>query len=366
VSRPETLSGVVAVEQAIFTSVRSPMGQGYRLVVASPGVATDEKREIVQRAPSHGNLCDPSPAGAGLASFALRSGRRCIILSQNAGIEQSARGGYRVHSHVLVAGVPEFERFECNPLRIQTAARLAIDPQWATSPPNRLTPLALTTGHCQAPCREVDVAATPSGALIERAERILSAVLSERGVLVLGATAPSSVLYLLLAATPASVRRRLSLSYGLKISPARSFQLVFAEAGRVETERIVRDQDIALFRWDSPPESEDARFEAWAHFARRHWAAGRTGELNRLSAGLIEEHTAEALEQIATICMDTEQLEHAPTGSLDELIQKYSRVAPRSETHARLLSEFRKVADTRRVRLAGIEQDISADNITRT
>ena len=72
--------GVVQVERAVFTSMRSPMGEGYRIVAASNGICADERREILRCAPSHGSLCDSSPGATGLASFGLDNGRRCIFL----------------------------------------------------------------------------------------------------------------------------------------------------------------------------------------------------------------------------------------------------------------------------------------------
>src|SRR5690606_38204025 len=86
-----------ALDRAVFTSIRSPMGSGYQVVAASAGVSADEKREITQRAPSHGNLCDNTPDAEALAAFVLRSQRHCVFLSRHAGAEPSGRGGYRIH-----------------------------------------------------------------------------------------------------------------------------------------------------------------------------------------------------------------------------------------------------------------------------
>ena len=45
-------------DQAIFTSIRTPMGEGYRIIAASRGVRPEEKQLITRRSPSHGALCE--------------------------------------------------------------------------------------------------------------------------------------------------------------------------------------------------------------------------------------------------------------------------------------------------------------------
>ena len=49
-------------DQAIFTSVRTPMGEGYRIIAASRGLSSPEKQAITRMSPSHGALC-VSPVG---------------------------------------------------------------------------------------------------------------------------------------------------------------------------------------------------------------------------------------------------------------------------------------------------------------
>ncbi len=85
-------SGAVTGDQAVFTSVRSPTGEGYRLVAASAGVRAEEKVEITRRSPSHDNLCGSGAGAVGLSSYLLSSGRHCVGYVCHAGCEHTAGG----------------------------------------------------------------------------------------------------------------------------------------------------------------------------------------------------------------------------------------------------------------------------------
>ena len=86
----------VTCNQAIFTSIRSPMGEGYRVVAASPGLRPEEKIEITRRSPSHNSMTCASEDAVGLLAYALPTGRTCVCSCRHAGAEHTARGGQRV------------------------------------------------------------------------------------------------------------------------------------------------------------------------------------------------------------------------------------------------------------------------------
>ena len=369
--------GSAEVEQAIFTSIRSPMGRGYRLVAASGGIRADEKREIIQCAPSHGSLCDPSPGAAGLASFPLRGGRHCVFLSRNAGIEQSARGGCRVHTHVLVMDQSVFARFQCNPLEVEAAALPAIGVDSLHSPPTRLGLLTLCiqnpkrergTRSGRPPCRPAD---SPVVADADGVMHVLSAVLTGRAMLVLGAPTAQDTLRRAIEATPVSIRCRLSASCDIRFAPSRKFQLIFTTpvgpasnrsiASGNEAERITRDHDIEVLHWGSPPAAAVCPYEAWLRFVRRRWVAGRTRDVEQLSIQLTQEVSPQVLERLATLCDDLEQLPSADAAQLDQLLQKHPRVTPDNHVHARLLDEFKKAANARQEDLTRSEQDSATE-----
>jgi hypothetical protein len=349
------------VEQAIFTSIRSPLGQGYRIVAASSGISGDEKKEIIQCAPSHGSLCDPSPTAVGLASFELRSGRHCIFLSRNAGLEPTARGGYRIHTHVLVMEPAVFRAFQCDPLNVEAAARAAISLDAPPTPPTRLDPFPLAGATGRPVSRQPSTTPPPRAADADRVVHMLSAVLGGRRLLVVGVPAPQRALRWLLGATPTAARQHLSVSHGLKFSPSRGFQLVFAEADDRETQSIARDHDVALLHWEASPAAASSPFDAWLRCVRRHWESDRHNQLNRLSAQLTQEDSAQALGQVATLCADIERAKEADASLLDELMRRYAEITPASPGQERLLRELQEAVRMRREMLRPAEEEGSSD-----
>ena len=57
VGEPTQSATELACDQAIFTSIRTPMGEGYRIIAASRGLRPHEKQAITRSSPSHDSLC---------------------------------------------------------------------------------------------------------------------------------------------------------------------------------------------------------------------------------------------------------------------------------------------------------------------
>lgn len=343
---PET----VTVEQAIFTSVPSPTGQGYRVVAASAGVSAEEKREIVQRAPSHGSLCDTTAAGVGVASFTLRSGRRCIFLSCNAGMEHTARGGSRVHTTVLVMEQVLFHRLQCDPLCIADAALPHVNTKAGRGPMTRLDRVALMVPSAD----EADTANAPANrADAERVQYILAAVLDGRSLVVVNAPRARDMLRWTLMATPTSVRERLSVSYGLKFSASRRFDLMFTDADRTLVERIRNEQDIETLDWNAPPPKlADSPFEPWLAFVRERWETGHGSELRDLAAQLTQDVSAGGLTSLTLLWSALQQVHHADEKTLNQLAQSAASGLPETRTHAELRQALLEQVAARRATLA--------------
>lgn len=344
------------IEQAIFTSVRSPMGSGYRIVAASAGLAADEKREIVRCAPSHGNLCDASPAGTGLASFVLGTGRRCIFLSQNAGAEHTARGGLRVHTHVLVMDPAAYRDLLADPLAIQTAAQTALADELSGKPPTRLDALRWPAARDDRGGDEDNPPALPA-ADIERLSSVLTAVLDERRLLVGDAPRARQMLRRLLDALPVAIRERLAVSYGLKFAPTRLFDLSFADVERADTLQLARQHGLDVTKWASAPAPADSSFAVWLGFVRRQWRSQRPTDLRRLSNQITHEQTATELGQIATLYADAEQVPEADASLLNELLRRHPLGAASGETCARLRRRLVDAIEVRQTVLAEAEQE---------
>lgn len=279
----------VDCDQAIFTSLRSPTGEGYRIVAASPGVSANERREITQRSPSHDSLCGAAPDTQALSAYPLASGRHAIALSQYAGREQSARGGQRVYTHVAVLEAADFRRFDCHPLPVCAAlATAAIDPQLA--PPSRLGTLALPV--------ELPVAQDP-GDLVEAVICLVDIILSGSRVVVVNAPRPFEMLRATFEALPLVVRRGLATSAGIKYSPSARMQLVVADLEEGEVLRLTRGQAVEVLDPRAPKARTGSPFAGWLELVGRMWAAGRHEELRGLTRELDQSASAHDLRAAA-------------------------------------------------------------------
>ncbi|MBN1488521.1 MAG: hypothetical protein JXA69_01270, partial [Phycisphaerae bacterium] len=124
-SRSADGAKVVGIDQAIFTCIRTPMGQGYRVVAASRGLRAKESSEIVTHAPSGDGLCDEGPEPVGISFYPLQSGRFCILHSRYAGAEPTGRGGQRAYTRAFVLDAEQLARFGNSPFQVLRAAYAA-------------------------------------------------------------------------------------------------------------------------------------------------------------------------------------------------------------------------------------------------
>lgn len=346
----------VLAEQAVFTSIRSPSGRGYRIVAASPGISPDEKREIVQRAPSHQSICDTSPHGCGLASFTMQSGRRCVFLSQNAGVEHSARGDYRVHTHVLLFDPHVYRSLHCDPLAIASAARAALGNAWLSDqPPPALTCLTLDVNAASVACSEF-AGWSPAPAEVEGLLTVLSCLLCGRRVLVQGPPNLQRLLAWLWSGVPAGMRDALSLSCGLRFSPSRSFPLVLLEGRGSPGRRSGVDPDFVVVEWPSAAGPESSEFDRWLSFVRRRLAAGQVIELGRLSVELTDAARAPDLARVVQLHDDLMRLGEADLALVHALIERHAERTWTKGTGARLYGEFQRAAEMRRQALEEQQQ----------
>lgn len=258
----------VVVDQAVFTSIRSPTGNGYRLIAASRGISADERKEITRTAPSHQSLQDDADGARGLASFVLESGRRCLYLSHNAGREYSGRGGCRVCTHVLVMDEDGYRRFDCHPLMIEAATVDAVGDAPARTAGGSLKPVELHAPTSHVPAWPV-AGPLPPPTVTQRMERLLAAVSGGERLLVAHAPAQREMLCWLLSALPVTTREPLSLSCGMRFVPGRRYQLMLANVDRGSAGAAVAEEGITVFDWVLPEPLDEADVTAWAASIRQ-------------------------------------------------------------------------------------------------
>lgn len=336
-------SAILECEQAVFTSTPSPMGRGYRLVSASSGVTPDEKREIVQRAPSHGNLCDAGPDAAGLACFSLTGGRWCVMSSWHCELEHTGRGGHRVHTHALFLTPAEFARISYDALALVTALRAISDGAIpANNLPLRRLELDLSAN---------DVNISPDWSRLEDsigeralqvAAQIADAVISGRRVLVANAPDARRLLWLVGAFAPAAVRSKLSFSAGLKFSPARDFDLVLATLRRDEVERVVDEHQYTVIEWNASGVAPTGPHACWFEFVTDACRAGNAQAMARGVASINGPDWNDALCQICQLDADIRQIATADMPRLEAISATHRPFVRRNELqvnlHLKLLS----------------------------
>ncbi|MBN1361535.1 MAG: hypothetical protein JW993_13135 [Sedimentisphaerales bacterium] len=405
--------GTVPADQAVFTSVRSPMGGGYRIVAASPGVRADEKAEMTRRAPSHASLCGDGPDAVadepdavGLLAYPLASGRYCVALSQYAGWEHTARGGHRVHTHIVVLDRQAYLEFGCNAVRVHAALKEAVGGRPILKPPPKLGQLSLSphpsvvSPSLTAPPsvstgpkggnpargirRDTDqvsevrsrslVAKTAraeargscvvhggfggqvssgspkqvSDARAEPVLRVVLAMLQGERTLVVGSHGELDLLDKVLVSLPLAVRCSLGVSAGLRYSPSRQLHLCLVCRDQGETQRAARGQNVQWLDIEALPACPSSPYDAWLNLTRRWLEAGRDADVEWLTTGMTDEMSPEALARTACICRAIDSVETASLSELAELIGKFVATVADSELEMELLRRLNEVAAQRR------------------
>ncbi len=383
------------VEQAIFTSVRSPMGEGYRIIAAGPGIRSDEKAEMTRRMPSHASLCGTDQDASALLAFPLRGGRHCVAISRYAGMEHTGRGGQRVHSHIVVLDQQDYHQFAFNPVRVHAALAQAVGDVPIIETSAMLEPLSLSMlpadGICGtgislveqgstgvspvgqgstgvSPVRSqagrlchdgvawVSGAALSGGAypccstraphgLIDQALHVSEAMLQGERLLVIGSHGELDLLDRVMISLPCSVRRTLAVSTGLKHSAARRLHLCLEDRELGESQRAIRGQRIRCFDVNEPPAPGATPYEAWTRLLRQWFKAGREAEAEQLTASITEDASPQALARIASICADIDTVKKADQPIPAELAAKYARFPAIGELEQRLLQRLMKAVE---------------------
>jgi len=211
------------VEQAIFTSIKSERLNGYQLAATSPGIKSDQAKELTLWGPAHDSLWNTLPGTRSINFHPLAGGEYCLSCTTLAGSEYSGRGGGRVYTQMFVLPTELLARFANDPFLIlralDAAGRLIVLEEVAA----KLSPLPLV-GRCdQVDSQAVSQVLDEIG--ITRFDEILAAL---GGTATVGVTASSPVERLfqsLLHALPLEDRLSISFTTGLKHSPRRPFKL---------------------------------------------------------------------------------------------------------------------------------------------
>lgn len=336
----ETKPTVVLADQAIFTSLRTPTGEGYRLVAMSPGITAEERAEITRRSPSHGSLCDETPMAMALATYPMASRRQCVACSRYAGREHTARGGQRVHTHLVVIERSEYRCFENNPVPVQAAMLQAIGPTPNLKPTTCLEKLHLDpTVRPEDLLPEID-ARGPSQDQLDHACRVASVLMQDGQLVVAGAGLTPDVLQWVLTVMPVAARADLSIALGLKYSPSRQMRITLVDHIDGELHRALQGQDVRIMDLRTGGAPEEGPYHAWFEFVRERGRAGRFEEVSRLTADLDDDSRPGFLDRLVAISRDIDRVREADRFVLEKLVGKYAGAKPFDPTEARLVRQL--------------------------
>lgn len=291
----------VACEQAIFTSVRTPSGEGYRIIAASRGLTADEKRAITTNAPSHNGLCDSSADGEAVAFYPLPSGRLCAAYSCCAGAEHTGRGGQRVYTFIVVFAADRFPLVRYNPFNVFRAIEAAHLGELRLNPPAQLDALELDVVVRRLPSdsKAGTEAIAALGSKAHR-KRTLTRLLSEKPVvLILPEYAPPCAEALILA-VPGPMRGSLSFSVGVRFSVSRCYRLSLSTGDAMSARNMAAGRAVEVIDPAKPITGADEDSE-WFNFVEGMWQRGDFEALDRRTSAPIEDDQPEALEQTAEV-----------------------------------------------------------------
>lgn len=264
----------LACDQAIFTSIRTPMGDGYRIVAASKGLRPEEKQSITRSSPSHDALCHSSverpekPASVlGTAFYPLPSGRLCVALSCYAGAEHTGRGGQRVYTHNLVFDKNDFPACCYNPfvvLRVMVEVGLLV-PQ--LQPPAVLPGLQLPITD---PTNGVATVSLKSVLGPGWRGYVLNALLTEHTVIVNIDDDWLGIAEALLMGVPGPMRAEVSFSTGLRFSVGRCHRLSLSRDDPNATKSRITGRGVEYVDPTAGKEPKTPS-SAWLSFVEGHW-----------------------------------------------------------------------------------------------
>lgn len=341
-----TPAATLQCEQAIFTSLRGPMGEGYRIVAASRGLRPEEKQTITRLSPSHEALCWKPTRGSddalrhAVAFYPLPTGRLCVAVSCYAGAEHTARGGHRVHTHNVVFDEKDFPRCSFNPFHVYRA--------WLTSG-SAVPQLSLDTAlsEVQLPIRLDAVPRTPSfAAPLDSPQRryILQQLFDERTLIVPVHGDWLEFTEALLMGVPGPLRAKLSFGAGLRISLGRCHRLHLLVDEKGAARSRIAGQSIEYL--DPKKSHADESVSAWNTFVDRHWSRADSAGLTRRTSRPFTDLSRAGRERVGVLYNTSDALPRTANLELLDLAADHIHVRTtgvEEEIRMELVAEIQRI-----------------------
>ncbi len=252
---------VVLIKQAIFTSIRSGSNDGYQLAASSPGIASEDARELSQWGPAHDSLYRDRVASGCVNFFRLSSGLHCVSRTVPAGREYSGRGGERIYTHNFLIPPDALARFANNPFRIMEALIASGRTAVLKSIPKQLQPVPLIGRASAANTANLEKLCLTLGA--DKLATLLNATLCSTQLGLIAHVSPNRLFAGLLDLLPPPHRLKFSLTTGLKVSPRRPFRLMALPDDPEEQRRAIRQIGVTPLDLTEDPPSEFAPDRGW-------------------------------------------------------------------------------------------------------
>ncbi len=338
----------VACDQAVFTSVRSGTGEGYRVIAASPGMQAHEKVEITRRSPSHGALCEEDPQTVGLEGYKLPTGRYCVAWCGYAGQEHTARGGQRVYTHAVLLDRSTWRQFQANPVAVHAALAQHIEANGPVlKPANRLEKITLGLPK---PATNMSILADPSAAPSHAIDSALAAaadLLAGRSLVLTEAFGGFRLLEKILLSLPLETRESLSVSVGVRFSPSRKIRLAIVSEAQGDLQRRAAGQPTQVCQADRIAQDRQPLFQGWEQLLRRWWREGRRQDIQYLTTDLCHGVSCDALDRIAGICEQIDALDGLSADAVRGAIALYERARPTTKPEQVLTEQLLSNAQAR-------------------
>lgn len=299
-------------DHAIFTSLPSRVGEGYRLVAWSGGVRAEERVELTRRAPSHDSLCGESRT-ADLQMLLQSTGRVALGFARFAGAEHTRRGGGRVWTDFLMCEHEAACREGLHPVEFRAA--LSLQPALKMPPGSEpLAQVAVSRRGSGAPAGD-----TRTAARVAAAAALLA---GGRACVIAAGDDPVGVFEDALRMLPASLRGSLSAGAGLRFSSARGVRATLTDRTEQYTTRATRGQGVDCIDIQAAaPAIEPGPLTPWLALMERWWKQARAAEAVELADKLADGWTADEVARVAAICEAIDRREQRPE-ALDNLLMR--------------------------------------------
>ena len=229
------------LEQAVYTSAKTRIGEGYHVVAKSTGVSSDMTKALNQLCPSHGALQSTHAQFESLNFHALTGDNLAVSRTVHGGKEFSSRGGLQVVTLTVILKRHQLAGFDNNPFRLARVARSMGQLRWLQQFPSQLP-------RVEVPDFDVAGQLAPLQPMMSQALAIYEAWRQGKTVLVVTPHEASEIVESLLLHLPIEERIACHFTTGLKWSKARPFRLYITQSLDVETRLLMKNARVNIIQ----------------------------------------------------------------------------------------------------------------------